>query len=468
MKPFIDEDFLLQNPMSVKLYHDYAKDMPIFDYHCHLKPEEIWEDKRFKNITEIWLYGDHYKWRVMRLNGVPEKYITGDADDYEKFLAWAKTLSRCVGNPLYHWTHLELQRYFGIYDILNEETAPAIWEKCNQVIAREDFSARQFLDKFKVLALGTTDDPIDTLEYHDKIRKEGVLKTKVLPTYRPDKAMNIDHSDFASYIKVLSEVVGYKIRTIESLYQALEDRMDYFKERGCAFSDHALLDVPYAESSLEEQDAIFQKALEGQGLTTEEVEKYKTGVLLFLGEQYAKRDWAMQLHIGALRNNSKRMFSKLGPDTGYDSVADGCIASNLSALLNALEEKEALPKIILYTLNPVHNYVLATMLGNFATDGVQGKMQFGSGWWFCDQKDGMITQMTDLANVGILANFIGMLTDSRSFLSYPRHEYFRRVLCNLIGQWAENGEVPYDHKFLGKIVQDISFTNAKNYFGVEL
>ncbi|NLP46321.1 MAG: glucuronate isomerase [Epulopiscium sp.] len=467
MKKFMNEDFLLKSPMAVKLYHDYAKDMPIFDYHCHLQPKEIWEDKHFKNITELWLYGDHYKWRAMRLNGIPEKYITGDADDYEKFIAWAKTLERCIGNPLYHWTHLELQRYFGIDTVLNEKTAPEIWEKCNEIINSDDFSARKFLNKFKVAAVGTTDDPSDSLEYHDKIQKEGQLKTKVLPTYRPDKAINIDAADFASYIQKLGKVVGYEIQTIDQVYQALADRMDYFAERGCAFSDHALLDVPYAVASQEELDAILQKALDGQALNKQEIEQYKTGVLLFLGKEYTKRNWAMQLHIGALRNNSTIMFNKLGPDTGYDSVVDVNIAQKLSALLNALEEKENLPKTILYTLNPSHNYVLATMLGNFSTDSIRGKMQFGSGWWFCDQKDGMITQMTDLANLGLLANFIGMLTDSRSFLSYPRHEYFRRILCNLIGQWAEDGEIPYDHEYLGAIVQDICFNNAKEYFGVE-
>lgn len=463
----MDQDFLLKTPMAVKLYHEYAKDMPIYDYHCHLKPEEIWEDKRYNNITEIWLYGDHYKWRAMRLNGIPEKYITGDASDYDKFMAWARTVEKCIGNPLYHWTHLELQRYFDIHEVLNEKTAPAIWEKCNAIIAQDDFSARQFLKKFNVYGVGTTDDPVDTLEYHDKIREEGILETKVLPTYRPDKAINIDQDGFTSYLETLGNVVGYKLDTVEKVCQALAERMDYFGERGCAFSDHGLLDIPFVLGSIEESNAVLEKALQGEALTQTEIELYKTGILLFLGKEYAKRNWAMQLHIGALRNNSKKMFDRLGPDTGYDSVVDVNIASNLSAFLSALEEQDNLPKTILYTVNPSHHYVLATMLGNFSTDSVKGKMQFGSGWWFCDQKDAMIRQMTDLGNLGMLANFIGMLTDSRSFLSYPRHEYFRRILCNLIGEWAEDGEVPYDHELLGGIVRDICFTNAEDYFKVD-
>lgn len=468
MKQFMDENFLLQNNTAVKLYHDYAKDMPIFDYHCHLSPQEIWEDKQFKNITEVWLYGDHYKWRAMRLNGIEEKYITGDGSDYDKFLAYARTVPRCIGNPLYHWTHLELQRYFGVYDILNEETAPAIWEKCNEVITSGEFSARKLIEKSNVDMIGTTDDPIDSLEYHEKLKHDAGFKTQVLPTFRPDKGVEIALPAFVDWIKSLAGVVGYEIKTYKELLKALEERMNFFHEKGCRMSDHGIVNVPYVATTLEEVEDIFAKGLAGGEITAIEEQKYKTYTLQFLAKMYAKLGWVMQLHMGALRNNSSKMFNVLGADTGFDSIDDVQIAKPLSEFLNSLQTTDELPKTILYTLNPVHNYVLGTMLGNFSSDSPRGKIQFGSGWWFNDQKDGMIAQMVDLANLGLLGNFVGMLTDSRSFLSYTRHEYFRRILCNLIGQWVEDGEFPNDEGLLRTLIEDISFNNAKNYFDIRI
>lgn len=462
----MDENFLLQNDTAVRLYHDYAKDMPIMDYHCHLSPQEIWEDKEFKNITEVWLGGDHYKWRAMRLNGIPEKNITGDGSDYDKFMAYAQTLSRCIGNPLYHWTHLELQRYFDVYEVLNEETAPAIWEKCNAVITSGEFSARKLIEKSNVKMIGTTDDPVDSLEYHQKIKAENKLSAKVLPTFRPDKGVEINLPAFIPWVESLGKVVGKEIKEYSQLLEALEERVHYFHDNGCRMSDHGIVSVPYAEASLEEVEAIFAKGLAGEKVTEEEENKYKTYTLQFFGRLYAKLGWVMQLHMGALRNNSAKMFKKLGADVGFDSIDDVQIAKPLSKFLDSLQETDQLPKTILYTLNPVHNYVLGTMLGNFSTDSPRGKIQFGSGWWFNDQKEGMIAQMKDLANLGLLGNFVGMLTDSRSFLSYTRHEYFRRILCNLIGEWVENGEYPNDDKLLSTLIKDISFNNAEAYFEV--
>lgn len=468
MEKFMDENFMLQNNTGIKLYHKYAKDMPIYDYHCHLNPKEIWEDKKFKNITEVWLYGDHYKWRIMRLNGIPEKDITGDGSDYDKFVAFARTLSKCIGNPLYHWTHLELQRYFGIDDVLSEETAPSIWKRCNKVITSGEFSARKLIEKSNVKMIATTDDPIDSLEYHDKIAEEGKLNAKVLPAFRPDKGVEICRPEFIGWVGKLGDVVGKEIKQYRKLLDALEERANYFHEKGCRISDHGLENVPYVKATFEEVSAIFIKGISGEKITAIEEQKYKTYTLEFIAKIYAKLGWVMQLHMGALRNNSTRMFNRLGADTGFDSIDDGQIAKSLSSFLDALEASNELPKTILYTLNPVHNYVLATMLGNFSSDSSKGKIQFGSGWWFNDQKDGMISQLTDLANLGILGNFIGMLTDSRSFLSYTRHEYFRRILCNLIGQWVEDGEFPNDEKLLETIVKDICYNNANEYFAINL
>lgn len=466
MKKFMDEDFLLNNETAVKLFHDYASKSPIFDFHCHLNPKDIYEDIRFKNITEVWLYGDHYKWRLMRSNGVDERYITGDADDYSKFLEFAKTIPMAIGNPVYHWTHLELQRYFGINELLNEKTAPMIWEKVNSMLNSSEFSVRNIIKKSNVKILCTTDDPTDSLEYHKLLKEDDSFNVKVLPAFRPDKGINIDKDDFKDWVKKLSEVCGKAIESYDDYLDALNSRLEFFDSYGCRLSDHALDFVAYEESTKEEVDEIFKKALKGEKLSQIEVDKYKTSVLQFLGKRYKELGWAMQLHIAALRNTNTRMFKKLGPDTGYDSINDVNIAYPLSKLLDSLESTGSLPKVILYTLNPKDNYVLAALMGSFQGEGIPGKMQFGSAWWFNDNIDGMTEQMKTLANVGLLSKFVGMVTDSRSFLSYPRHEYFRRILCNLIGEWAEKGEVPDDIDLLGKIVQDISFNNAVNYFGV--
>ncbi|AGK99399.1 glucuronate isomerase [Clostridium pasteurianum] len=467
MKKFMDENFLLSNKVAVRLYNDYAKNMPIYDYHCHLSTKEIYENKRYRNITESWLYGDHYKWRAMRSNGIDEKYITGDAGDYEKFLAWSKTVPMTLGNPLYHWTHLELQRYFDIYEVLNENTAEKIWEKANILIQGEGFSARDLIVKSNVKVICTTDDPTDTLEYHQKLKEDKDFNVKVLPAFRPDNSLEINKEGYIPWIKKLELVSGQTITNYNELLRALENRIQFFHAVGCRISDHSLTYVPYEETSKEEAAVIFEKALKGEIIDKEEENKYKTFTLYFLGTKYSELGWTMQLHIGAMRNNNTRMFSKLGGDTGFDSINDSVIAYPLSRLLDSLAKEDALPKSILYTLNPKDNYVIASMLGNFQGSGIPGKIQFGSGWWYNDNRDGMIEQMKALANCGLLSKFIGMLTDSRSFLSYTRHEYFRRILCNFIGEWVENGEFPYDIDLLGKIVQDISFNNAKNYFSIE-
>ncbi|AKA67127.1 glucuronate isomerase [Clostridium scatologenes] len=466
MKKFMDENFLLDNDTAVNLFHKYAKDMPIIDYHCHLNPKEIFENKRFKNITEVWLYGDHYKWRAMRSNGIDEKYITGDGTDYEKFIAWAKTLPMAMGNPLYHWTHLELQRFFGIYEVLNEKTAPEIWKKTNELLNGEGFGARDLIKKSNVKIVCTTDDPVDSLEYHLKLKECKDFDVKVLPAFRPDKGININKQTFVPWIEKLGQAYGKAINSYDEFIEALKNRIDFFHSVGCRVSDHALDSVVYAEGSKEEIEKIFLKALKGEALTVEEVSKYKTAVLKFLGKTYAKLGWTMQYHIAAMRDNNTKMFNNLGPDTGFDSINDESIAYPLSRILDSLETEDLLPKTILYTLNPKDNFVLGTMLGNFQGTTAPGKIQFGSAWWFNDHKDGMIEQMKSLANLGLLSRFVGMLTDSRSFLSYTRHEYFRRILCNLIGGWVENGEYPNDIEFLGSIVQNISYNNAKEYFGM--
>lgn len=465
MKKFMDENFLLLNETSVKLFHNYAKDMPIIDYHCHINPKEIYENKKFKNITEVWLYGDHYKWRAMRSNGIDEKYITGDGSDYDKFVAWCKTLPMAIGNPLYHWAHLELQRFFGIYDVINEDTAPLIWEKANKLITGEGFKVRDLIKKSNVEAIGTTDDPTDTLEYHIKLKEDKDFDVKVLPTFRPDNAMEINAAGFISWVKKLEDASGIKINNYDEFLKALESRVEFFHSVGCRISDHGMNNtVLFAEASKEEAMDIFKKGMEGQVVSLEEEKKYKTYTFRFLAKHYYKLGWTVQLHIAALRNNNTKMKEKLGVDAGFDSINDESIAYPLSRLLDSLEKENSLPKTILYTLNPKDNYVLGTMLGNFQGDGIPGKIQFGSAWWFNDNKDGMIEQMKALANLGLLGRFVGMLTDSRSFLSYTRHEYFRRILCNLIGEWVEDGEVPNDDKLLKEIVQGICRNNAEKYF----
>lgn len=461
----MDEDFLLQSETAKTLYHEYAKDMPIIDYHCHLNPAEIAGNKKYKNITEVWLGGDHYKWRTIRANGIDEKYITGNSDDKTKFMKWAETMPYLIGNPLYHWTHLELKRYFNIDKILSPTTAEEIWEQCNEMLKGDDFSARSLIVRSNVQVICTTDDPADTLEYHKAIRKDSSFPVKVYPTFRPDKALNINMSGFGEYIGKLQQAAGTVISSLSGLKKALQNRLDYFSDNGCRISDHALEYTIYAEATEEEIDRIFQSALNGAVITQAEADRYKTHMLLFLGREYARRGWAMQLHMGSIRNNNTRMYRILGPDTGYDAIGDSHQAKSLAAFLDALDSTGQLPKTILYSLNPRDNETLATIMGCFQGTEAPGKIQLGSGWWFNDQKDGMEKQMIALANVGLLRRFVGMLTDSRSFLSYARHEYFRRIMCNLIGQWAENGEVDADMDMLGAMVQEISYTNAKNYFG---
>lgn len=451
----INDKFMLENKTAEKLYNEYAKDMPIIDYHCHLVPEMIAADHKFKNAYELFLGGDHYKWRQMRSFGIDEEYITGATDEYEKWLGFAKVMPYLIGNPLYHWTALELKRYFDIDKPLSEKTAEEIWDICNEKLNCDDFSARNLILKSNVEIICTTDDPSDDLRFHKQIKADG-FKTRVLPAFRPDKAINIDKDGFDEYLS------ANEVDSFEKLLGWLDERIEYFSENGCCISDHALDYVPYSEGDAK---TVLDKKLSGKELTKEEADVYKTAVLRHLAERYAKKGWAMQLHIGALRNNNTKMFKKLGADTGFDSINDLCVAENLARLLDALDTDGILPKTILYTLNPKDNYVLGTMLGNFQSGPFKSKLQFGSGWWFNDNEDGMISQMKALGNLGILGKFIGMLTDSRSFVSYPRHEYFRRILCNLLGEWVESGRYPEDFDSLEKIVKGISYSNAKEYFG---
>ncbi|SMC79308.1 glucuronate isomerase [Sporomusa malonica] len=468
MKPFMDENFLLTNKTAETLYHNYAKDMPIFDYHCHLNPQEIAENKRYRNITEVWLGGDHYKWRALRSNGVDERYITGDAPDKDKFMKWAETMPQCLGNPLFHWTHLELKAYFGIDKVLCPATAEEIWEKCNALLQQDDFTARGLIERSNVKVICTTDDPADSLEHHTTLAKDNSFTVKVLPTFRPDKSFNIEKSGFAEWLAKLGQVTGTEITTVKAIKTALAQRVEFFHQVGCRVSDHALDPIVFAAGTEDQADEILKKALNGQALSDHEIAVYKTTILVFLGKQYARLGWTMQLHMGTIRNNNSRLLKLLGPDTGFDAIGDFTIAEPLAKFLDALESTDELPKTILYCLNPRDNDVLGTIIGCFQGGGIPGKIQFGSGWWFNDQKDGMIRQMVALANLGLLSRFVGMLTDSRSFLSYTRHEYFRRILCNLIGEWVEAGEFPNDTELLGSIVQNISFNNAKNYFGIEV
>ena len=468
MRKFMDDNFLLSTDTAITLYHDFAKEMPICDYHCHLNPKEIAEDKRYKNITEIWLGGDHYKWRTMRSFGIEEKYITGDATDYEKFEAFAKVMPYLIGNPMYHWSHLELQRYFGIEETLSPKTCKSIWDRCNEIINGEDFSARAMIKNSNVKYIGTTDDPIDNLEYHIEIAKDENFDCEVRPSFRPDRAVKIHGEGFADYIVKLGKVENTEIKDYETLLEVLEKRLDFFVENGCNITDHSLERVYFRNTTIEEVDAIFKKALAGETLTIEEIEKYSTLTMISLGRMYNKNGMVMQLHIGALRNNNTRMFKKLGADVGFDSIDDGEVATSLSRLLDSLDITDELPKTILYCLNPKDNEVLGTMLGNFQGGGVAGKIQFGSGWWFNDQKDGMERQMMALSQLGLISQFVGMLTDSRSFLSYTRHEYFRRILCNYIGGLVENGEYPADMEILGEIIQNICYNNVEKYIKSEV
>lgn len=468
MKKFMDEDFLLETETAKKLYHEYAKDMPIFDYHCHLSAKEIAEDKTYKNLTEIWLAGDHYKWRAMRSNGVYEDYITGNKSDKEKFLEWGKTVPYTMGNPLYHWTHLELKRYFSIEETLCPKTAEMIWEKCNMLLKNESFTAKELIKRSNVKALCTTDDPIDDLKYHIEIAKDKKFDVKVLPTFRPDRGVDISKSDFCEWIKALEKTVDFNIDNYSLLLKAFEKRINFFHKVGCRISDHGLDTIYFRDFTNEEVENIFLKKITGEEISSIEIEKYITCTLIFLAKIYYKKKWTMQLHFGTIRNNNERMLKTAGINTGFDSIGDYSVAKELSSFLNVLDSENKLPQTILYSLNPKDNYVLGTMIGNFQGEGKPGKIQFGSGWWFNDQRDGMVEQMKSLANLGLLSRFVGMLTDSRSFLSYTRHEYFRRILCNLIGEWVENGEYPDDFEMLEEIVKGICYTNAKNYFEIGL
>lgn len=466
MKPFLDEDFLLSTPTAQRLYHEYAASQPIYDYHCHLSPRMVAENKPFANLAEIWLAGDHYKWRGMRSAGIDERFITGDASDYEKFQAWAKTVPMCLGNPLYHWTHLELRRPFGITNtVLNPETAEGIWTQCNDLLATPEFSPRGIMKQMNVKMVGTTDDPLDTLEYHKAIAADASFDIEVAPSWRPDKAFKIELEGFAAYIDKLGRAADIEIERFSDLLTALDRRLDHFAAHGCRAADHGIEVLRFAAIPAEaELDKILHRRMNGGVLSELEVAQYTTAVQVWLGRQYAKRGWVMQLHLGAQRNNNTRMFRLLGADAGFDSIGDKSFAFELSSLLDAMDVTNELPKTILYCLNPRDNEVLGTMIGNFQGGGIAGKIQFGSGWWFNDQKDGMQRQMEQLSQLGLLSQFVGMLTDSRSFLSYTRHEYFRRILCEMIGRWAENGEVPNDMGLLGSMVQNICYHNAKNYF----
>ncbi|NLY98534.1 MAG: glucuronate isomerase [Clostridiaceae bacterium] len=468
MKEFLGEDFLINNKTGQWLYDTYAKNMPIYDYHCHLSPEEIYTDKRFKNITEAWLYGDHYKWRLLRSNGIPEKYVTGDGGDYEKFLAWAETVPKMIGNPLYHWTHLELKRFFGIDMVLNPKNADAIWEKANKALQEKEFSARGLIRKSNVVLICTTDDPVDDLRYHKMLREEGDFETKVYPTFRPEASVLIDQPAFLPWFEKLQNMRRRKVQMFYDFLETLESRVDYFHEAGCRIADCSMEYIPYTDSCFETAKTVFEKAVSGSPVTKEEADAYKFFMLTFYGKLYAQRGWTMQLHLGVIRNLNSRVYRTFGPDMGFDSMSDKSMALNMAKFFDKLDSTGSLPKTILYNLNPKDNYMFATMAGNFPGEGSLGKVQYGAAWWYNDQRDGIENQMKTLANVGLLSNFLGMLTDSRSFLSYARHEYFRRVLCNLIGEWVEAGEYPMDEEMLAKIIKGICYDNAKSFFGLDM
>ena len=461
--PFIHEDFLLETEAARRLYHEYAEGLPIIDYHCHLPPDEIAGDRVFENLTQAWIAGDHYKWRAMRTLGISEDFITGKGSDQQKFLEWAKAVPYTLRNPLYHWTHLELKRYFGIDTLLTEASGMAIYEETASKLRSPGFSTRGLLQQMNVEVVCTTDDPTDSLEHHQKLDKTYV-GIKVRPAFRPDKSLQIQADTYPDYLKKLSEANGVEIRSFAALCDALGQRLEYFHKHGCRLSDHGLTRIPFAKASEGEADKILQKRLNGRPLSPAEAEQFQTAVLLFLGERYAELGWVQQFHLGAQRNNNNRMLRTLGPDTGWDSIGDYPQATTLGAYLDTLDSGGKLAKTILYNLNPADNEVLATMAGNFNDGSLRGKMQFGSGWWFLDQKDGIEKQLNALSNMGLVSCFVGMLTDSRSFLSFPRHEYFRRVLCNLFGNEMEQGLLPGDTAWIGGIIRDICYENAKTYF----
>lgn len=465
MKAFMDKDFLLETETAKKLFHDYAEKTPVLDYHCHINPKEIAEDRRFDNIAQVWLGGDHYKWRFMRSFGIEEKYITGDASDYEKFVKWAECLGKAVGNPLFHWSHLELQRYFGYTGVLSKKTADEVWELCNEKLKQPSMSVRNLIKQSNVTLICTTDDPIDSLEWHKMIAGDTSFDVKVLPAWRPDKAMNIEKPDYLDYLDKLAEAAGMgEINSFAALKKALQNRMEFFASMGCNVSDHGLEFVMYRPASDDEIEEIFLKRLNRMILSREEELKFKTAFMLFMGREYHRLDWGMQLHYGCKRDNNTPQYEKLGPDTGYDCINNNAPSSEIADFLNALVITDELPRTVLYSLNPNDNQAIGTILGCFQDSTAVAKIQQGSAWWFNDHKLGMQEQLTSLANLGNLSGFIGMLTDSRSFLSYTRHEYFRRILCNLLGGWVENGEFPADMDILSEIVTDISYNNAKKYF----
>jgi len=468
MKAFMDEEFLLTSGTAQKLYHEYAESMPIIDYHCHIDPQQIYEDTKFENITQIWLGADHYKWRQMRSNGVEERYITGDASDYEKFLKWSETLEMAIGNPLYHWSHLELKRYFGYEGFLSRESAGEVWNLCNEKLARDSMTARNLIRRSHVSLLCTTDDPADSLIWHRKLAEDETFDVQVLPAWRPDKAMCLEKTDYLAYLDKLGKVSGVKIDSFTSLLDALHNRLDFFASMGCLVSDHGLAYVMYAPSTTEEVETIFADRLAGRVPDERAEAKFKTAFLVAMGREYHKRGWVMQLHYGVKRDNSTRVFDRLGPDAGIDCINNYAPSCQLADFLNALDRTDELPKTILYSLNPTDNAAIGTIIGCFQDASAVGKIQQGSAWWFNDHKAGMQQQLTSLAGLGLLGNFVGMLTDSRSFLSYTRHEYFRRILCNLIGDWVENGEYPADYKLLEKIIRGITYHNAIGYFGFNL
>ncbi len=467
MGGFMTEDFLLYNDTAKKLYHEYSKSLPIIDYHCHVSPKEIYEDKRFENITELWLSGDHYKWRLMRSDGVSEEYITGDKPAKEKFLKFAELLPKAIGNPMYHWCHFELKRYFGYEGVLSADTAEEVWALTQEKLRNEKMSVRDIIEKSNVAFIGTTDDPVDSLEYHQKIKQEGKLKAVVAPSFRPDKAFNLNMEGYADYIAALSKASGVEITCVAQLKKALKNRMEHFNNCGCKASDHGINFPVYEIMTEAELDSALSKALSGEKVSDKELFAVQTEMLIFCAEEYCNLGWVMQIHYNCLRNPNTKMFRKLGPDTGFDIIGphNGSVA--LTRLLDRMYLSEKMPKIILYSLDSGDNSFIDTLLGAFQQEGYPGTIQHGSAWWFNDTMNGMREQMKSLASLGLLGNFVGMLTDSRSFLSYTRHEYFRRILCGLLGEWVEKGEYPDDIKTLGKIVQDISYGNAKRFFGLE-
>jgi glucuronate isomerase len=463
MKNFLDENFLLKNKTAEHLFHAYAKEMPIIDYHCHLPQAQIAEDKQFENLTQVWLYGDHYKWRAMRTNGIDESYCTGNQPDFEKFKKWAETVPYTLRNPLYHWTHMELQRYFDVHEILNERSAKAIYDECSAKLQTPEYSVRNLIRKMNVKLICTTDDPADDLLLHRQLKDD--FEVPILPAFRPDNAMNVDNPvTYNNYLKKLEATSGASITTYQDLLDVMKARHDFFASNGCGVTDHGIEELYADDYTLAEVESIFNKVRSGKTLTDQERKQFKSAMLVQFAEWDWERGWVQQYHLGALRNNNSRMMDHLGPDTGWDSIGDFQQGRNIAKFLNRLDSSDKLAKTILYNLNPADNELMATMIGNFNDGSSAGKIQFGAAWWFLDQKDGMVKQMNALSNMGLLSKFVGMLTDSRSFLSFPRHEYFRRLLCNLLGEEIEDGELPNDIPWVGKVVQDICYHNAKNYF----